>query len=665
MLKSSASEPFLPSHRLTFVWGRPANAPAPWRAGLFCSFRLGKSLLTGKPFLPAMAAGLYPRAMIVSIRGLLCWGALFAVLVYFGGAAMLHTRLAAAPCNQIRYSDLVSPWRWSEIPDLRARATLEHARASHKNGRFTEAFHLLRAGLARRPADADARMLLARMYVVLLRRDQAEALIFEGLEHGEVDPPRLQEALALLGESDRPSRVVDFCRGARSAGRAGQGARVLLAACEAEALLEAADPRAAAELIDDPTLPPDVPIRRARVKTALALGNREDAIAFARDWTRDRPRDGEALATLVGVYREAGRFADMEESLAALRRLNPANPDFVSMGVLQNLLAGRRAEARAAFDELIFRFGADRSLLSTLADGLGGLGDLEMLDLLEDVYRERGFDPQGLWMNRVVVLIGRGDWAAAREAQGALAARKETLTDAIRVFTETSGALIDYCIDGTPVAKSEVLEMLVRHRGRLKLYLHIADAMLAARRWEGARDVLLLAEGSFPQSRRLAVRRERLAPELAALAGAETRRAEDERRASEGAGAPASAAAFLAAVESDLRAGNAGFALRRIGTIRREAPSWLPDVRDKIDGLELDTVLSMDDLPRLKQAARDHLREGRAGRVERIVEAARVAGADGRTAVARILLGEVLRMDPRNAAALAVLGDHARDGAQE
>ena len=642
-----------PVRRIGFVWGKPAMARASWWFGLLCVYRPAVSSVTGLSFLPG-AARVFPRCILISVRGLLAWSVFFSLAAYFAGAAVLQARLAGEPFNKVSYAHVVAPWRWKEIPLLRGEAFLAQARENSGKGRHGEAFALLRMGLARRPEDLESRLMLAGYYTGFLRRDLGVRVLFEGLRHGIVTEDYLGAAISYLQDADLPDQVVAFCRQAREAIAPVASARRVIDSAEAGALLELGNVDDARRLVSALAAPEEGWARRLRLQVALAARDYKVALEDVRDWTRRQPGDPDLWALYVGVCRQAGLFSEMDSALVRLRALNPSKPGFATMSVVQNQLAGRSREAMVALDELLFRFGSNRSLLDGLAGELGSAGGVDLLERLETAMNEHGHDLQHVRFGRLVAQMENADWNQARVTRDLLGVRREKLSPAIKLYVQISEALIDYCMTGAPAAKSTVMEQLARHDGRLRLYLQIADCMMAAGRWEGAREALVLAEGAYPESLRIAQRRRQVDTALADA------RSEERLDAAPVETSPTvSAPIFFRTIDADMAAGRMEAALRNLDETKRQSPSWWAENRGEVEQREIALCVNLEDLSRLKLAVSQALRDAGAPRAEEMLAVAERARAEKKIAAARVVLTEIVRRWPDHGRARAALASTA------
>jgi tetratricopeptide (TPR) repeat protein len=200
---------------IRLVWGTPAVPGGRWHGGLINLKLIPRSNRAIAERAAALHAYTRHRAHL-SLRGLLVWCLGLAAGAYFIGAAVvLHRIDSRTPHNRVGYLDLALPWRWKNLESLRGEALIAAGREALAAGRFQEGFGLLRAGLARHPADAEARLVLANIYLRLRLPPRAIALLLDGLDHGYPGRDSLETLFALLRDSDRPDTLASACLRAR------------------------------------------------------------------------------------------------------------------------------------------------------------------------------------------------------------------------------------------------------------------------------------------------------------------------------------------------------------------------------------------------------------------------------------------------------------------
>ena len=644
--------------RLSIVWGLPRFVPAPWRLGLFCFYRRAKSSSTGEYYVPVSdVAGNYPFCLMLSVRGLLCWSLALVLIAHFSVTGVIYSLYQKKPHNQVQYTDLALPWRWSGVSALRGQALLIQAKEDFAARNFADAYGTLQAGLARYPSDTTARIQLATLYLARARRNQSDRLLLDALNHGDPGLEFNRVAIAYIKDSDRPERVLEFVRRATALvaddKKRSEHLR-FLASAEAEILMELARPTEAIAVVE--ALRPPQAELTARIRTQAILKSKGAAAAIPEVllWLEAAPKAEVPMAMAVALYRQAGEFTQMDATLKRLKVRNPTNPSFATMGVVQNLLANRTEAARAAFDDCMKRFDSDAATLETLARQIALTGRLELLVPLEKVMREHGFDTQLLLFSRLLGQLDTADWAGAKVTQQTLAARTKTLNADVRVFNETAAPLIALCSQDVAASRVALLDRVSRYGGRLKLYNQYFDCLFAAQQWAVANDVLTLAEGAFPRSVQLEERRVRLSPHLSAIAAAEAAATEAAKRVRQASSADPfpDAITFFDTLKKEREAGQFQAAFQLFQALRRSEPSWLPGAAEQVDLMELELVLSQDDRLQQQSVARSYLRFDRSTRNERVCELAKAEHAAGRVEVADLLIREVLRRAPEDAAAL-------------
>jgi cellulose synthase operon protein C len=652
-----------PSARLRLVWGLPPSAPAPWRLGVVCFYRLAKSSKTGEYYVPKINdSGRYALNLLISVRGLLYWGFALLLMAHFAGAGVIYARYKAKPHNLVTYSDLVLPWRWSGVSALRGQAQLNQAKEDFKAYRVGEAFGGLRAGLVRYPQDQAARLQLATIFILSFRRDLADNVLFEGLNYGPPTKEFLSGALVFLKDSDHPERLLEFCQKARALVTAEDPERVsklhVLDAANVDVLV-ALGRHAEAVKVAESIAPPDVDlVFRTRMLAAFAAKDPAGAVAVVNAWMQARPKSEVALATAVDVHRKANQLQEMDSLLVRLRKLNPANASFTTMAVVQNLLAGRDAEARAALDDCILRFGSYAETLNTLSSDIGTTGRIELLAELESVMQEHGFDLQDLLASRLLAQIDHADWAGATITQQALAEREKKLRPEVQVLEKTAASLITVCAYDTPAAKIVLCDYLRRYPGRLPLYIKMIDRLIGAERWSAAHDVVSIAERIYPSSVQLLARNQQIAPQLTRIDSQETADSKQEMatRVANTTDLYANADSFLSALEQERAKSDFESALRLIQRLRQNAPAWLPTEVDKIDRSELDLALSLGDILQLQSVVRGYLRyDEKPERYDVVCTLAEQCWRDTNKSAAELLVREVLRRKPEQARAAGLL----------
>jgi tetratricopeptide (TPR) repeat protein len=121
------------------------------------------------------------------------------VAAYFLGAAALVYFYSRNPYNQISYTDLILPTRWSELRTKRGQTYIDEGLAKLKAGQYAPAFMLLNQGLARKPDNIPARLVVGQMYASFGYLNRAMQVYREGLPYA-ADQHRFVTATFQLAE---------------------------------------------------------------------------------------------------------------------------------------------------------------------------------------------------------------------------------------------------------------------------------------------------------------------------------------------------------------------------------------------------------------------------------------------------------------------------------
>lgn len=646
--------------KIKFVWGTPTLAEDRWRLGVLLLQEAPdptRPVPTGGT--PGYWKGYLHHTLYLSVRGLLAWGAVFAVLGYLAAAGALYVRYERAnPHNRIGYLDLALPTRWSERHRLQGEGFILLAREKFEEGRFNDGFSLLRAGVGKHPADFKARLDLAGIYIAMRLRTQAEKLMEDGLALGYPGRDYLKALFSLAAEADRPDHWVALCRRAREQldllpeAERPAGDSLWLDQETSRAFMAAGLSEEALKMVENGYAEDD-PFRREM--SILALLERKDgpaALAIAERWTTEKPREATALRLLIRCQREVGDFAAMDESMARFRTLYPTRPDALLYAVVQYHLGGRTEEARAALDELIFRHGANANLYPTLTAALAGIGFTAPLPDLAREMRDRGISPRPVLIAQLQAHVTENAWPEALATIESI--RRETeppLGAAQEVWLETMNRLARACMDGGSGNQSSLVEAVADNPGTLRVYRVILDSLLAADRVETAAQVLALAEGPYPTAQSIVSIRSKIQERRAAITAAQPKPAAVDAAAAE---ALSGLAAFSAAFEARVQAEDPQGALDLLSALRRAQPAWMVGSAARLDALELPVRARGEDPLRLQLLTRNALGRDRFA-PNRMLVLARAVFAEGYRANALLMLKEILRRDPAHTEALAQL----------
>lgn len=150
--------------------------------------------------------------------GRLTWPRIAGLVLIFCGVAWAGLTTAAWAYLRfgrniltIGYLDTLSPHRWSQIRLKIGENYLEQAKLAVQNRDFARALQFYRAGLARSPANAEARLALAQIYVASRHPELAKSLLIDRIANFSGHHAYLDAALRFLLEFQYDQDLAATC----------------------------------------------------------------------------------------------------------------------------------------------------------------------------------------------------------------------------------------------------------------------------------------------------------------------------------------------------------------------------------------------------------------------------------------------------------------------
>lgn len=654
-----------------------SGVPADWRLGLFGGY--------------ARSLGGRRIGWVISLRGALAWLGALAVVGYFTGALLLWLVLERRPYNNVTYTDLILPTRWSGVGKLRGKAQIAEGLDDIKAKRWGAGLAKLRNGIARYPEEIEGRLVLADLYLAMKARKQAMAVYAGGLQTRYPGREYVAKVIQVASQAEDFDGWVGACDQAlaRVAGQPNldgdhrwliqEKLRALIAAERADEALVLAEAEGESR---------HPAISELRVLALLAAHQPAEAVRFLQTWAeRTGPKaDPQILRLQVRAYREAGELAAMGQALETLRQLTPVDPRPYVYAILQWLLAGQRDEAKRVLESFYLRFGSTPQYLQILAAPLGEIAERELLEQLIAFARQQGFALTPLRHALVQALMERGDWSEARGLIGELAAGPKA-DPASTAWYELMNAHVNAALDPSEGTQSTLVSLVRSRQFSLGFYKGLIRSLQRAGRVATAREIVTFAQGVYAQNRAIEALRTELEGAIAAESArkeqadqlaAETRRmvraqvqaateAAAQARA-QGDTQPAAAAptqalgatahplpgagraawteeSFFAYQAKARQPGDNAPALQAIRDLRRAKPDWLGRREPDVSLMEIRLLGVGGDVLGLRLAVRRYL-TGERLRGAQVLDAARELHAGEHPEEALVVLREVVAKMP-------------------
>lgn len=326
--------------------------------------------------------------------------------------------------SEVRYEHmLLLPWRMEEYRRTKGEAWVKDGLKAAEAGDWRQAFDLLRGGLTSVPEAREARLMLARIYLMAGRTDQARETLLAGLAYHPDELDYLRTVLGFLFEQQADAAVIEITTelGGRLAadsptGRMAATARAF-ALFNRDAYTEAQAAFRSAGLSQTPEA------RFVAARIAWEQGRREEALTRLRSLHAQVKSDEEIYRTLVYYLREAGQIGEARR-VAFAHQLEVPDRVEPRLDFIGACLAAGDAEAAAVAEADVLRiFADDTSALLRLADGAAKQGRADTAWRVAARCRELGQEEAASTLIAVQAELERKDYTEALRRINLLAAQ--------------------------------------------------------------------------------------------------------------------------------------------------------------------------------------------------------------------------------------------------
>ncbi|MCC6415432.1 MAG: hypothetical protein IT582_05955 [Opitutaceae bacterium] len=624
--------------RIKLIWGASKVIAARWRFGLWGYYERKE--------------GHVDSGLAISVRGLLVYGLLAALLAYVGGATAIYLWLDRREHNYVTYTDvLLLPLRMDEVREKRGQAYLDDGIAAMKQQRWAEGEMKLRLGLARYPQALKARLSLAEFYYFIQQNERALKVLVEGMDAVPGYPGRryVTNYLTIAGQGQDYGAMLDACDRylGDAAGALPEKERDWLVQQKLGALLGDGQYAAALAILD---ASPDNPVfNEQRVLVLIELGRAAEAEKYLTEWRESAGATPQILRLQVRVARELGRVERMNALLAELRQMAPSDPRNLAYAVVQQRLAKADAQAQASLEDYFFRFGGFAANTLMVAQPLAEIGAADLVQVCVNRATDQGYDLRPFLVLLAQAQLKQGAWQSARATTQRLATLSTKGRTAAELdAAELAGILASLAADPGEAPQVALLKYVESRHLLFQTHRLITETLMRAERYEAALEIIARAERLYPKNRAL--------DGFKATAGAILA----ERKAK--ANTPGVGSAAPVFVESvffnrvdtaiaDRQWTTAGALIRDMQQAR---PSWLKAREADVLERQMRVARESQSLLEMTLAARMML-DGSLARAQRVVDYAVELRNQGDTEPAVLLLREVLRNLPAHALARRLL----------
>lgn len=472
-----------------FIWGAKEVVRGNWFLGLVGIHTKG-----------------YPRELWVyfSVRGLLWWGSGSLVAAYFLGAAALVYFYGRNPYNQISYTDLILPTRWSELRTKRGQTYIDEGLAKLKAGQYAPAFMLLNQGLARKPDNIPARLVVGQMYASFGYLNRAMQVYREGLPYA-ADQHRFVTATFQLAEyMEDYELVLKLVSEAEAAVPANATLmRRLLQEKRILAYEKLGRYDDILALWETNRATPSMRLNAARLRALSGTGKGAEAIAALEANPSQYGLLREPWELLLELARankrpEVGRLA-----IDAMVALEPERFRFYAKRIGYLAEMGADKEALGLVDDYFLRFGGDATAVAMLLKEVESNSTRQLVDHIWQETKAVGLAGPAAHMAYVQCLMQLGDIQEAKR-QFALARQSIQQTKYREDgWVEGTELLLGLMESESPSGRKLLMDYASGRPLSPSAYRTMTNNLLRADRQDAAREIALLALNRFPAIRDL------------------------------------------------------------------------------------------------------------------------------------------------------------------
>jgi len=446
----------------------------------------------------------YPRELWIylSLRGFLRWSAGTLIVTYFVGAAALTWFFSRNPYNKITYSDLILPSHWSELRTLRGEANIEEGLAKLKAKQYGVAFMLLNQGLARKPDNLSARLVVARMYTSMGYFPRAMKIYRAGLPYAGEQRRFVSAAIQLAEYTEDYEMVLCLIKEAEAVVPADsqlfrtflQEKRIL-----AYEKLGRYDDIEALWVANQSK--PTMRLNAAHLRTLATKGKTAEAIAALEANPEQYGLLREPWELLLELAKIAKNNAVGRRAVDALVALEPSRYRFYIKRIAYLDEIGAQSEALLSVDDYFLRFGADPAAVAML---LKGAESNPTRALVQHIWAEAQASGQvgpAARMSYVQNLLRLGDINLAQQEFVLTRRQIESMNYPHGGWLEGTEALLGIMVSDSPSSRSLLQTYAAGRPLPPAAFRTLVDALLRSSRQDAAHEMALLARKRYPSIR--------------------------------------------------------------------------------------------------------------------------------------------------------------------
>lgn len=287
---------------------------------------------------------------------------------------------------------LFLPLKLSDYRKSKGEFLIKEGLAKAQQQEWRKAFDLLRTGLLAVPEHREARLMVARLYLMANRPDITRTTLLDGLRYQGDHVEYVQQVLEYFFSLQADDLVIEVTTELKVRLDPQSPAMRMVNIARAYAYFNLAKYAETQATLVEARLTEMPEARFLNAKIAWEQGKRSLALSQLRELTAQVPQDLETYRTLISFLSEEKRWAEVARASWLRQLALPEQPlaylDFIEACAKDGDTA-RQHEAEAAFIE---RFKGNSRALLTLAEAAAHSGRLDVTQRVEARCRELGQD---------------------------------------------------------------------------------------------------------------------------------------------------------------------------------------------------------------------------------------------------------------------------------
>ena len=230
--------------------------------------------------------------------------------------------------TEVRYAHIAGlPFTLDAYRKAKGEFWVREGLQNAKDGEWRQAFGQLQMGLPYAPENEEARLMLARIYLMAGRPDQAGPILVQGLANHSNQADYLRSVIGFLFGQQADAAVVEVANKLLAEAKLDEGTRRMVAVARMYAHFNRDQFDKAVESMQAEGLAQSVEASFIRARVAWETGTRETALVMLRELHNRAPKDGEIYRTLLFYLRTMGRMDEARRLALARQWDQPSEPD--------------------------------------------------------------------------------------------------------------------------------------------------------------------------------------------------------------------------------------------------------------------------------------------------------------------------------------------------